>query len=31
MVSGDTIAKTVALLEANDYFGLGKDRFDIIK
>jgi len=31
MVSGDTQAKTVALLEANDYFGLGKDRVDIIK
>ena len=31
MVSGDTEAKTVALLEANNYFGLGKDKVDIIK
>ena len=31
MVSDDTKAKTVALLEANDYFGLGKDRVDVIK
>lgn len=31
MVSNDTEARTVELLEKNDYFGLGKDRVDIIK
>ena len=31
MVSDDTIDRTVALLESNDYFGLGKDKVDIVK
>jgi UDP-sugar pyrophosphorylase len=31
MVSNDTHDRTIALLENNDYFGLGKDRVDIIK
>ena len=31
MVSDDTHDRTVKLLEDNDYFGLGKDRVDIIK
>lgn len=31
MVSDDTKARTVALLEKNNYFGLGKDRVDIVK
>ena len=31
MVSDDTHDRTVDLLEKNDYFGLGKDKFDIIK
>lgn len=31
MTSNDTESRTVALLEKNDYFGLGKDRVDIIK
>lgn len=31
MVSNDTESRTLALLEKNDYFGLGKDRVDIIK
>ena len=31
MVSGDTHDRTIALLEKNDWFGLGKDRVDIVK
>lgn len=31
MVSDDTHDRTIALLEANNYFGLGKDRVDIVK
>jgi len=31
MTSDDTKDRTVALLEKNNYFGLGKDRVDIIK
>lgn len=31
MVSDDTMSRTVALLEKNDYFGLGKERVDIVK
>ena len=31
MVSDDTIDRTVGLLERHNYFGLGKDRVDIIK
>lgn len=31
MVSDDTHDRTVALLEKNDYFGLGKDKVDIVK
>lgn len=31
MVSSDTHDRTVELLEKNNYFGLGKDRVDIIK
>lgn len=31
MVSNDTEARTVELLEKNNYFGLGKDKVDIIK
>lgn len=31
MVSNDTESRTLALLEKNDYFGLGKERVDIIK
>lgn len=31
MVSDDTHDRTIALLEKNDYFGLGKDRVDIVK
>lgn len=31
MVSDDTHDRTVALLENNNYFGLGRDRVDIIK
>jgi UDP-N-acetylglucosamine pyrophosphorylase len=31
MVSDDTHDRTVKLLEDNDYFGLGKDRVDIVK
>ena len=31
MVSDDTHDRTVALLEKNDYFGLGKDKIDIVK
>jgi len=31
MVSDDTHDRTIALLEKNDYFGLGKDKVDIVK
>jgi len=31
MVSDDTHDRTIALLEKFDYFGLGKDKVDIIK
>ena len=31
MVSDDTLDRTMSLLEKNDYFGLGKERIDIIK
>jgi len=31
MVSDDTHDRTVALLEKNDYFGLGKDKVEIVK
>lgn len=31
MVSDDTKDRTIALLEKNDYFGLGKDKVDIVK
>lgn len=31
MVSSDTHDRTIDLLEKNDYFGLGKDKVDIIK
>jgi len=31
MVSDDTHDRTVALLEKNNWFGLGKDRIDIVK
>lgn len=31
MVSDDTYDRTIALLEKNDYFGLGKDKVDIVK
>lgn len=31
MTSDDTYSRTVKLLEDHDYFGLGKDRVDIIK
>lgn len=31
MTSDDTYDRTIALLERNNYFGLGKDRVDIIK
>lgn len=31
MVSDDTHDRTVKLLESHNYFGLGKDRVDIIK
>jgi len=31
MVSSDTEAKTIALLEANNYFGLAKHQVDIVK
>jgi len=31
MLSDETNAKTIELLEKNDYFGMGKDRIDIIK
>jgi len=31
MVSNDTESRTIELLERNDYFGLGKDKVDIIK
>jgi len=31
MLSDETYTKTIELLEKNDYFGLRKDRIDIIK
>ena len=31
MVSNDTHDRTIALLEKHDYFGLGKEKVDIIK
>lgn len=31
MVSDDTISRTVALLEANDYYGMKKEHIDIVK
>lgn len=31
MVSDDTHDRTLALLEKHDWFGLGKDRVDIVK
>lgn len=31
MVSGDTESRTIALLEANNYFGMKKEHIDIVK
>ena len=31
MTSNDTHDRTVALLEKNNYFGLGKDKIDLVK
>lgn len=31
MTSDDTYSKTMDLLEKNNFFGLGKDRVDIVK
>jgi len=31
MVSNDTEARTIALLEQNNYFGLAKEHVDIVK